>query len=72
LFYQLPIAMLQKNFTFNQSSVKITQPLVTVKNNSLSTGNDGKEKACKHRNENGYCSKSQRQCMLVTDLFLKH
>jgi hypothetical protein len=64
--------MLQQNFTLNQLSVKIIQPSLAVKNNSLSKRNDSEEKSCKHRNENGWCCKSQRQCLLLTDLFSKH
>ncbi len=64
--------MLQQNLTSNQLPVKIIQPSLAVKNSSQAKRNDGKEKNCKHRNENGWCSKSQRQCSLITDLFFKH
>jgi hypothetical protein len=72
LCYQKQISMLQQNFTSLQLPVKIIHPLVTVKNSSLSTRNDIEDKACKHRNENDWCSKSQRQCLLLTNLFFKH
>jgi len=64
--------MLQQNFTSNQVPVKIKQPLLVVKNSLLAKRNDSENKSCKHRNENGRCSKSQRQCLLLIDLFSKH
>ena len=65
------IAMLQQNFILNQLPAKAFQPLLIAQNNSLSKAKDIKEKMCKQRNENGWCSKSQRQCLLA-DLFSKH
>jgi len=64
--------MLQQNFTSNQSPIKIIQPSLAAKNNSLSKINDSEEKGCKHRNENGWCSKTHKQCLLLTDLFSTH
>jgi hypothetical protein len=64
--------MLKQSLTSNQLAVKILQPSLAVKNNSLSKRNDGEEKNCNHRNENGWCSKSQRQCSLLIDLLFKH
>jgi hypothetical protein len=58
--------MLQQNFTSNQLPAKIIQPLKAVKNNSLLKGNDSLEKSFNHRNEYGWCSKSQRQYLLLT------
>jgi len=29
-------------------------------------------KSCKHRDENGWCSKSQQQCALLNFIFTKH
>jgi hypothetical protein len=72
LCYQKQAVMPQQNFTSNQSPAKIILPLLAVKNSSLSNRNTSEEKSCKHRNENGCCSKSQRQCLLLTDLFFKH
>lgn len=64
--------MLPQNLTSNQFPVKIIQPSLAVKNSSLSKRKDREENICKHRNENGWCSKSQRQCLSLTDFFLKH
>ena len=64
--------MLPQNFTLNQSPVIIIKQLLALKNSSKSKQNDSEEKNCKHRNENGWCSKSQRQCLLLTELFSKH
>jgi hypothetical protein len=55
------LQMLQQNHTSNQLPVKIIQPLLAVKNDSLTKRNNGGVKSCKHRNENGWCSKSQRK-----------
>jgi len=55
--------MLQQNLTSNQLPVKIIQPSLAIENSSLLKTNE--ENACKHRNENGWCSKSQRQCSLL-------
>jgi hypothetical protein len=62
--------MLQQNLTSNQLPVKIMQLSLALKNSPLSKRNDREENT--YRNENGWCSKSQRQCSLLTDLFLKH
>ncbi len=61
--------MLQQNLTLSQLPVKIIHPSLTIKNNLLSKTKDSEEKSCEHRNENGWCSKSQRQCLFITDLF---
>jgi hypothetical protein len=72
LCYQKRFAMLHQNFTSNQSSVKIKLLLSAVKNNSLFNRSNNKEKTCNHRNENGWCNKSQRPCVAVNILFSKH
>jgi hypothetical protein len=64
--------MLQQNLSSNQLPVKIMEPSLAVKNSPLSKRNDREENTCKHRNDNGWCSKSQRQCSALTDLFLKN
>jgi len=69
LCYQKQVAMQQQNLSLNQLPAKIIQPSLAVKNNLLPKRNDCEKKSCKHRNENGWCSKSQRQCSLITDLF---
>jgi hypothetical protein len=63
------IALLHQNFTSNQLSVKIMQPLVAVENILVTTRGNNEGKTCKHKDEKGWCSKSNRQCRLVTDLF---
>lgn len=72
LYQRKQIAMLQQNLTSDQIPVKIMQLSLVVNNSPLSKRNDREENTCKHRNENGWCSKSQRQCLSLTDLFLKH
>jgi len=72
LCQQQTINMLQQNLTSDQLSVKIIQPSLAVKHSPLSKRSDGEETTCKHRNENGWCSKSQRQCSSLTYFFLKH
>ena len=62
------IAMVQQNITLHQLPVNVLEPL-KIKNNSLLKRKDSEEKTCKHRNENGWCSKSQRQCLLLINLF---
>jgi len=57
--------MLQQNLLSNQLNVKIILQSLAVKESSLSKSNDSELKACKHRNENGCCSKSQAQCILL-------
>jgi len=64
--------MLQQNLTSDHLPVKTMQPSLAVKNSQLSKRNDREENTCKHRNENGWCSKSQRQCSSLTDPFLKY
>jgi len=64
--------MLQQTISSDHLPVKIIQPLLAVKNNPQSNRNDREENTCKHRDENGWCSKSQRQCSLLTDLSFKH
>jgi hypothetical protein len=64
--------MQQQNFNSNLAPVKIAQPPLTVKSNLLLKRMDSKVKSCRHRNENGWCSKGQRQCLLVTELYFKH
>jgi hypothetical protein len=59
------VAMLQQNLTSNQLPVKIIHPSLAVENSSLSKSNNSKAKSCKHRNENGYCRKGQRQCLVI-------
>jgi len=72
LYQRKQIAMLQQTISSNQLPVKIIQPSLAVKNNPLSNRNDREENTCRHRNENGWCSKGQRQCSLLTDLSFKH
>jgi len=67
-----PIVMLPQNFTLHQSPALIIQQPLILKKSSLPEKNDSDKKSCKHRNENGWCSKSQRQCWLLTDLFSQH
>jgi hypothetical protein len=64
--------MLQQNLSSDQLTVKIMQPSVAVKNNTLSKRNDREEYTCKHRTENGWCTRSQKQCLLLTGHFLKN
>jgi len=64
--------MLQQTLTSNRLPAQIITAPLTLKNSSPSSLKDGEEKGCKHRNENGWCSKSQRQCLLISDLFFKH
>jgi len=66
------LPMLQQNPTSNQLPVKIMQPSLAVKNGPLSKRNDREENICKHMNENGWCSKSQRQCSSLTGPFFKY
>jgi hypothetical protein len=66
------IAMLQLTLSSNRLPVKIIQPSLAVKNNLPTDRDDKIENTCKHRNENGWCSKSLRQCSLSVDSFLKH
>jgi hypothetical protein len=66
------LPMLQQNLTSNQLPVKIMQPSLAVKNGPLSKRNDREGNTCKHMNENGWCSKNQRQCSSLNDLFIKY
>ncbi len=65
------IAMPQQHFILNRAPEENTGALPAVKNN-LESKRNNIEKACKHRSENGWCSKSQGQCLLLTGLFFKH
>lgn len=64
--------MLQQNLRSDQLPVKNIQLSVAVKNSSESKRKDREENFCNHRNENGWCSKSQKQCFSLPDFFLKH
>lgn len=72
LSYQKQVAMLPQNLTLHQSPVGIIQQPLTLKKNSMPKKSESDEKSCKHRNKNGWCSKSRRQCLLLTELFSKH
>jgi hypothetical protein len=64
--------MLQQSLSSNELPIEIKQSSLAVKNSSRSNGNDREEKTCTHRDENGWCSKSQRQCSSLIDFYLKH
>jgi len=63
--------MLQQNITSNQLPVKILSPGLIDEKNTIQN-NNSKATNCEFRNKNGWCSKSERKCLLVNDLFFKH
>ncbi|MFT3934132.1 MAG: hypothetical protein QM726_10990 [Chitinophagaceae bacterium] len=64
--------MLQQNASPNQSSFTAAHILLPVQQSIHLNRNDDKVKACKHRIKNGWCTKSQRQCVLSNLVFINH
>ena len=64
--------MIQDNFKIYDRSDKGEQLAVSAHNNSFSKKNDAEGRDCKHRNSNGWCSKTRRQCPLFNFVFINH
>ena len=64
--------MIQDNFKIYESSDK-KEPLAVLSHNNLFNKKNGVERrSCKHRNLNGWCSKTRRQCPLFNFVFINH
>ncbi len=55
--------MLYENLKQQVTATKNTKNLLSVKKNSFEP--TVSKKVCKHRNENGWCTKTQQECVLV-------
>ena len=64
--------MPQQNFTSINNSINIENTLLAFDADATNKKISAHKKSCKHRNENGWCNKSQRQCALLNIVFIKH
>ena len=64
--------MIPDNFKIYDRSDKKERLVVFSHNSLLNKKNDTEGRNCKHRNSNGWCSKTLRQCPLFNFVFINH
>ena len=64
--------MIQDNLKIFDRPDKKEQLAVFLHNSLFSKKNYTERRNCKHRNSNGWCSKTRRQCPLFNFVFINH
>lgn len=64
--------MIQDNLKIYDRTDKKEQLVVLFHNDPFGKKNETEKKSCKHRNLNGWCEETRRQCPLFDLVFINH